>query len=300
MQGPGLIALAAVLWGVDGVLRRSLFSLQPLQIVFYEHLLGFALLLPVWWPRVKQTKLNQRLVTALAGVSLLSGLLGTLWFTTALLKVQFIPFSVVFLLQKLQPVFAVLGARLVLGERLERDYFKWAGLAVVAAYFVTFPLGRVNLDTGAGTLAAAGYAVLAAAAWGFSTALSRYLLNYMPDSLVVGWRFGLTSLWAGLGLLLTRSWLWPGDLSASQWGSLLAISLSTGMVALWIYYRGLQMTEVKVSTITELIFPLTAVLIDYWVYGQWLHWSQYLAGAVMLLAISLLVRSRMKYEVLAD
>ena len=34
---------------------------------------------------------------------LLSGVLGTLWFTTALLQVNFIPFSVVFLLQKLQP-----------------------------------------------------------------------------------------------------------------------------------------------------------------------------------------------------
>ncbi len=38
--GPFLIVLAAVLWGLDGILRRSLFSLAPIIIVFYEHLIG--------------------------------------------------------------------------------------------------------------------------------------------------------------------------------------------------------------------------------------------------------------------
>ena len=35
--GPALIVLAAVLWALDGIIRRSLFTLPPIVIVFYEN-----------------------------------------------------------------------------------------------------------------------------------------------------------------------------------------------------------------------------------------------------------------------
>ncbi len=38
LQGPLLIIIAAALWAFDGVLRRSLFSLPPTHIIFFEHL----------------------------------------------------------------------------------------------------------------------------------------------------------------------------------------------------------------------------------------------------------------------
>jgi drug/metabolite transporter (DMT)-like permease len=129
-SGAGLIALAALLWGLDGILRRSLYTLQPITIVFFEHLIGTIILLPFLvriWGREKLTK-NEWLAVVL--VSLLSGVLGTLFFTTALAKVNYIPFSVVFLLQKLQPIFTMAFAALVLKERLTKHYFLWAALAV--------------------------------------------------------------------------------------------------------------------------------------------------------------------------
>jgi len=66
---------------------------------------------------------------------------------------------------------------------------------------------------------------------------------------------------------------------------LLIIALSTGMVALWIYYRGLKTTKASVSTILELIFPLTAVTIDIFLYHSVLKPSQYLAAAILLFAV---------------
>jgi drug/metabolite transporter (DMT)-like permease len=54
------------------------------------------------------------------------------------------------------------------------------------------------------------------------------------------------------------------------------------MFALWIYYRGLRTMPVRVAAIVELAFPMTAVAIDYFLYGVTLHWSQYLAAAVLL------------------
>ena len=57
------------------------------------------------------------------------------------------------------------------------------------------------------------------------------------------------------------------------------------MLALWIYYRGLKTTPVRVSAIVELAFPMTAVLIDYFLYGTTLAFTQYLAAIILLFAM---------------
>jgi drug/metabolite transporter (DMT)-like permease len=76
-----------------------------------------------------------------------------------------------------------------------------------------------------------------------------------------------------------------GALAMSQVGTLIFIALSTGMVALLIYYRGLKNTPVSVSTILELFYPLIAVVIDIFLYDNVLASSQYIAALVLLFAM---------------
>lgn len=282
--GPILIFLAAILWGLDGVLRRALMGLPPATIVFYEHLIGAILIAPFLWQAWKEETLQKQEWTALGAVALLSGVLGTLFFTAALLKTSFIPFSVVFLLQKLQPIFAILAAWVVLGEVPGKRYLPWAALALVASYFVTFPHGLVQI-MGDEQLAAASFALLAAAAWGSSTAFSRYVLIGHSNTLVTGLRFFLTVPLA-LGFVIGLGHIDSlGAVTAYQLLILLGIALSTGLLALWIYYRGLKTTPARISAIVELAFPLTAVVIDYALYDTTLVWSQYVAAAVLLYAM---------------
>lgn len=284
-HGPLLIVLAAVLWGMDGILRRSLYSLAPVIIVFYEHLIGLVLIMPALVTNFKKEVFSRREWGAILWVSLLSGLLGTLWFTTALLKVQFIPFSVVFLLQKLQPVFATLAGVVLLKEKISERSLGWALLAMMAAYFVTFPGGVVNLATGAGTVIAALFAVGAAFAWGTSTAVSRFALKQHSETVVTGLRFFFTTIMALVAVYAlgqAESLIAP---SLPQISRLIMIALSTGMVALWLYYRGLKQTQVKVATILELVFPMTAVVIDIFLYKTTLDVTQYIAAGVLLFAI---------------
>lgn len=285
MAGPMFIVFAAFLWGLDGVLRRSLFSLPPSVIVFYEHLIGALIILPFLLPRLKKETISRKEWGALLWISVLSGVIGTLLFTAALVKISFISFSVVFLLQKLQPIFAVAAAYLVLKERVTTDYLKWAFLALVAAYFVTFPNGRVNFETGAGTITAALLAMGAAFAWGSSTAFSRLGLLKLSNTLMTGLRFLFTTPLAFVTVLLLGQMNALTIVTSGQFLRLVVIALSTGMVALWIYYRGLKQTQAKISTILELVFPLTAVGIDIIYYKNVLAGSQYLAAGVLLFAI---------------
>lgn len=283
--GPVLIFIAAVLWGLDGILRRSLYGVPPATIVFYEHLIGAILIAPFLWKAWKEEALGKNELTALGLVSLLSGVLGTLFFTTALLKINYIPFSIVFLLQKLQPIFTIITAWIVLGERVSSRYLPWAVLALVAGYFMTFPNGMVNTDGSSGQVNAAILAFAAAAAWGSSTAFSRYVLIGHSNTLVTGMRFLITVPLAFGFVLGFGQFQSLGAVTGFQFFTLFGIALSTGMLALWIYYRGLKTTPARISAIVELAFPMTAIIIDFFLYDTALVWSQYLAAAILLYAM---------------
>lgn len=283
--GPLFIAIAATLWALDGILRRSLFTLPPLSIVFFEHVVGSILLLPFFIRAVPKLTFTKQTILGFAAVSILSGVLGTLFFTTALLKSNFIPFSVVFLLQKLQPLFATTTAALFLKEKITKPYVLWAGLALVAAYFVTFPNGKVVLSFGDGTTSAALFALGAAACWGIGTTLSKYLLSSYTPITATSMRFFLTSIFSFLGLLWINQSPELTALTPKQFTTFIFIALSTGMIALYLYYVGLKKTQAKVATIIELIFPFLAVLIDAVVYKTLLTPLQLFASVVLVISI---------------
>lgn len=297
VSGPVLIIIAALLWAFDGVIRRSLYTMPPISIIFFEHLIGALILLPFGFAYFQTTKITKKEWWIIILVSFLSGLLGTLFFTTALLKTQYISFSVVFLLQKLQPLFALSAAAIFLKEKLNKKYILWASLALLAAYFVTFPLGQVNLSTGDGTLIAALFALGAAIAWGSSTAFSKVALANQNSTLITALRFGITTVLAFIGVLILGKWSAFHAPNGSELIRFVIIALSTGMVALLIYYRGLKITPVRVSTILELTFPFVAVLIDVFFYHTVLHSTQYIAGVVLLFAMYRISILQNKHEI---
>ncbi len=93
------------------------------MIVTLEHAIGFLILAGIGWKYIEFPKLKQKAWYALLGVALFSGLIGTYAFTWALANVHYTSFGVLFLLQKLQPVFAITAALVFLGERPRRSFY---------------------------------------------------------------------------------------------------------------------------------------------------------------------------------
>lgn len=295
--GPVAVVGAAFLWSLDGFLRRQLFSLPPSVVVFWEHLLGLVVLAPlVIWLWQGFGKLNRNQWFTIILVSLLSGALGTIFYTAALGKIQFIPFSVVVLLQQTQPLFAILAAALLLKEPFGKRFWALAGVAIVATYFVSFPELRVNTATGAGTLVAALLALGAAASWGSSTAFSKYTLRGTPFLHVTAARFAFAPIFALLltGLLGKTSQL--TQITGTQWLYLLAITFSTGLVALAIYYFGLQRVPASRSTLLELTWPVSAMLIGYVFLGERLTPTQILGSIVLITTMYLIAHDAKKVQ----
>jgi DME family drug/metabolite transporter len=294
-RGSVAVVLAAILWSLDGLLRRQLFSLPPSVVVFWEHLLGLLILLPIIIASLgKYRQFTRKQWLSIILVSALSGALGTYFYTSALGKVQYIPYSVVVLLQQLQPLFAIAAGAILLSEPITKKFIGYAAVALVAAYFVSFPDLRVHLDTGASTALAALLAIAAAAAWGSSTAFSKYTLRDTSFIHTTAARFAFTPLWALLLTLLLGQTHSLDTVTVVQWKYLVTITFSTGLVALVIYYYGLQKILASRSTLLELTWPISAVVIGFVVLHEQMTGTQWLGSAVLLVTMYLVVKESQK------
>lgn len=285
--GPIFVIIAAILWSFDGVLRITLYSLPPTVVVFYEHFLGAIVLLffaSRWFSDLR--KMTKREWSAITLVALFSGALGTIFYTAALQKINYSSYSVVVLLQQqLQPIWAIATAAVLLKEKVTKKFLFWAAVALGAAYLITFRDLRVNLATGSGTLIAAGLALFAGVLWGSSTAISKFVLNKVSFLTATAIRFFLAPVFALLFILVNRQTSALFQVTPGQWGTLLFITFSTGLVAVGFYYFGLKKTPARITTLCELVWPASAIMIDYFFYHKTLSWTQMLGIGLLLYAI---------------
>jgi len=281
------VIIAASLWGVDGiVLRPSLYSLPVPLVVFVESAIVAVLLTPFLIKRISPLKsLTSKDWIAFVGVALFGGAIGTMAITKALFYVNFVNLSIVILLQKLQPVFAISLATLLLKEKLPKEFFLWASLAIVGAYFMTFGLSSPNFSTGDKTTIAALFALLAAFSFSSSTVLSKRALRNVNYEMGTYLRF----LFAAIIMLVIASS--TGDISnikditTKQTVIFLIIAFTTGGSAIFLYYYGLKRISASVASICELAFPLTAVVLDYFVHNNILSPVQWIGTGVLIISI---------------
>ncbi|MBI4098390.1 MAG: DMT family transporter [Candidatus Levybacteria bacterium] len=285
--GPLFVIIAALLWSFDGILRISLYSLPPSVVVFYEHLLGFLVLLIFSLRWLKDLKnMTKKEWLAVIIIALFSGALGTIFYTAALQKINYTQYSVVVLLQQqLQPIWAISTAAILLKEKLSKNFLAWAALALFAAYFITFKDLRVNLSTGAETILAGLLSLAAGFMWGTSTAVSKFVLKKVSFLTGTALRFFFAPLFALIFIVGQNQTSSLFSLNNSQWITLLVITLSTGMIAVIFYYYGLKKTPARITTICELVWPASAIFIDYFLFHKTLSLTQILGITLLILAI---------------
>ena len=287
------IIFAALLWSLDGFLRQELFSVSSFLIVTIEHVIGALVFLPfLFRGKHEIAQMNQRSWSSIFWISLFGGLLGLFFYTKALSYINYIDLSVVVLLQKFQPLFAISLAAVVLKERITKRFLILAAMALIGGYFVTFGLNPVgNNDK---TLIAALLALLAAFCWGSSTVLGKHALKTLSFPVVTALRLSVTAIIGLVVLVAIRGYSDIPTITFPQWKILLLIVFTTGSVALFIYYYGLKHVKASHSTIYELFWPLSAVAIDWLIRGRVLSPMQFVGGTILIIAIILLTREQQK------
>jgi drug/metabolite transporter (DMT)-like permease len=282
-----LICVSAVLWGLDGVvLTPRLSNLAVPFVVFLLHAVPFLLMQPFLHHSYGALRrLDGRAWGVLVLVALTGGLVGTLAIVKALFLVNFERLSVVVLLQKLQPVFAIGLAAVLLKERVTRGFLLWAVVAVGGAYLLTFGLAVPQLTGDAVTTRAAAWALLAAAAFGSATVFGKRLLATLSFADATFGRYGVTTALALSYLFVTGAGLPFAEVTSTNWVIVLVIAVTTGSGAIFLYYLGLTRVRASVAAICELCLPLSAVIFDYLVNGSVLGGWQWLGAGVLIAAI---------------
>jgi drug/metabolite transporter (DMT)-like permease len=282
-----LIAVGAAMWGTDGILRVPLLEVaSPSQIVLLEHLVLLLYSVPavvLGWRFFSGLGAAQWVALLVIGWG--GSALATLLFTTAFDVGN--P-TVVILLQKTQPLFAIALAAILLRERLGWAYWPCFAVAMVGTYMISF--GNLGPFTALGSaeLLPAVLALGAALLWGSSTVLGRLVLKDVPFYALTGARLFLAvPLLAGIVVAQSS----VGGLAAgfaSEPGRVILLALIPGLLALLLYYRGLTGTRASYATLAELAFPATAVVLNWTFLGVGVSANQILGfvllwGAVFML-----------------
>ncbi|WP_347350463.1 DMT family transporter [Intrasporangium sp.] len=273
-----LIALAASMWGLSAIWRDPLAKQFPsVAVVFWEHVVLVALVSPWLVGAIRAVlRASWRTRVSVLVIGAGSSALATTLFTSAFRLGDPITPQV---LQKLQPLIALLLAALLLGERLRRSFAWFALPALVGAWLLSFP---DPFAVGVTNLYAAGLALGAAALWAAGTVLGRAASAELAFTQVTTLRFAVGLVALAVIALVGDT---PLRIGVGAAGSIVVLALVPGLLALLLYYRGLRTTPASRATLAELAFPMTAALVGVSVLGGSLDGSQWVGFAVVLASV---------------
>jgi drug/metabolite transporter (DMT)-like permease len=281
------IVFAAAIWGIDGVfLRPQLQNVRISLVVFLESFIILLILSPLIIKRLRGFKsLEIYDWLSFIGVAFFGGVIGTMAITKALFYVDYVNLSIVVLIQKLQPIFAIMLASLLLKERPPKIFFLWSFFAIIGAYLMTFGLKIPDISNDRKLLEAALYALIATFSFAISTVLGKRALRNVDFEVGTYLRFLIMVVLMIIIVGGMNEFQYVLKINRDQWIVLFVIALMTGGTASFLYYYGLKVVTASVSTICELAFPLTAIILEYILRGHILNGVQWLGVLILFLSI---------------
>ena len=276
-----LVAVAAAMWGLDAWIRKPLSqSTDVATIVFGEHLVLVLCTLPFLAGALAAVfRLGWRYVLAAVVIGAGSSALATILFTQAFVDGD--PVTPV-VLQQVQPIIAVIAARIILGERPRPRFALYFVPALVGVWLIGV---QHPLHPTASGLKPMFFALGAAALWAMGTVLGRYLSQRMAFQHVTTLRFAFGLPAAAIALLVLGA---PAFSSGHDMVWIGVLALVTGLIALGLYYYGLQTTPAVPATIAELAFPVSTTLVGYFKFGYVLTGWQWVGVGLTTLVVVLL------------
>lgn len=281
-----LVAVGAVLWATDTIFRQPLTETLPAAvIVLYEHIILALVSIPILWravPQLRRLTLKGWLSLIFIGVG--ASALATVAFTQSFVYGN--P-TISILLQKVQPIIAILLAHLLLREHIRRtgQFWFFTIVAFIGAYILSFEDLTPFRGIGDAHTLAIVYALVAAALWGSATVFGRYVLRTIEPTQTTALRF-LIALPALVVLVFLQGHGGQvGDVTVPNLGNLLFMALIPGFLAMFIYYRGLKRAKASIATVAELAFPLAATIINWILLDYTLTLIQIMGGLILVLAI---------------
>lgn len=303
LTGIFLIILACLAWALDGYFRYPLMQgkLKAEWLVFVEHsILVLVFLYPI--TQAIMTML-QKAALNVWGSFFMIGALGSALSTVFFSKAMFIlnP-SIVVVLQKLQPIIALLLAKLILKEKLPWYFLAVAALAIIGVGLLSYEDFRqlYNLTSEELTLTndiILGYifAFFSVIGWASATVFGKKVFNTMSLEMSVYQILGLRYFLGWLALIIyleLMSQLPWSELYSSfdgKMGTVASMVFVSAVLGMSLYYQGMKILRPRIIVIVELWYPFLAIIVNALLLDIHLQWIQ-IIGAVILVFATFLVQ----------
>lgn len=247
---------------------------DPVTVVFFRCLIG-ALVLSLLARRVPPAVWTKRaLIWAVIGGLALVGnwLLLFASFGRASISMATAAYNV-------QPFILVALAALVRREALPLWKFFWLSVAFGGLLLVVQVEPDVLLEPGA-YLTGIALALGAAFLYAVFSLITKQLTGIAPQR--------LARLQLVIGTVILAPMLsWNALPTVPQaWGVLIILGVVHTGVMYALLYSALQRLPTSLTAALSFIYPIAAILVDYWAFGQKLHPSQIIGGALILTAVA--------------
>jgi drug/metabolite transporter (DMT)-like permease len=274
-EGVLAFSVAAVLMGTMGVFVEQA-GLDPITTVFYRCVFGLAAIAVycVWKGYFRSQRFTRRLVV----LALASGVLMVsqwVFFFGALARVGIAVSTVVF---HVQPFWVVLLGALVFREQVGAARLAWIGIAFIGLALAA-GIGRSTLSANSAYLTGIGFTLISSVLYAGVTLIAKALGQLRPHL--------LTMIQCAVGVI-SLPWLAPAGATAhialQQWGWLAGLGIVHTGLTYALIYGAVPKMSVSVIAVLQFVYPLTAVLVDWLVYGRALTPLQGLGVGLIVLA----------------
>ena len=203
------------------------------------------------------------------------------WHTLAILAVQSLSSGRAAILGYTMPIFSALIGAALFGQRLPAR--AWGGVAAAALGVVLLLWHEVtNLTGGPG-----GVAMMlgAACAWALGTQMLRRTQLPYPTLTLSFWMTVLTTLWISLLSVGLEREAWSAP-TLPIWGAIVYNALGVFAFAQVVWLSLARDLPPIASTLSVMFIPVLGVFSGAWWLGEVLHWQDWAAVALVLVAIA--------------
>lgn len=292
MSGIFLIIGACFLWALDALIRYPLVGqgFSAITLVFIEH--SILAILSIYVFTLSLPKLKTHKFKPIWYFFVLGGIgsaLATVAFTRAF---SFINPSLVIVLQKFQPVVAIMLARVVLSEKISKAFFGWAIVCLIGALMISYSdlQNVLNLSTNKifKDESFKGYLLVAISVfgWGAATVFGKKLssIGFNEKEIMANrFVFGFFALLPLIGQMdFNKTLIGDGIFKIA------VMVMISGVLAMYLYYQGLKRISARACSLTELFFPFAAVVVNWIFLDATLNPMQIMGGVVLLIGSSII------------
>jgi drug/metabolite transporter (DMT)-like permease len=254
------VSAGAILWGLGYPLWRLIaMQVSPLLLTSLTFSIA-ALCMPFLYSLKLDTILRDFrenfFLLILLGLS--GGVLGTVLLLFALSRMDS---GVTSLLEKLQPVFALIAARMFLGESLPRKSFAYMLAALACSYLIALP-DPLGLSVPTSQILAALAAVGSAFFYGVNTVICKFFVDKeIAPRYLLFYRMSLGALFSLLACPLFQVEIASelASVDAYHWVLIVVATAISLLIAFDLFLSGLRHVPASLATFLELLTPLFAL-----------------------------------------